>query len=35
MMMPEYRNANAVEAAHRGEEATEEFEHGAAARAIF
>jgi hypothetical protein len=34
MMMPEYRNANAVEAAHRGGEATEAFEQGAAARAI-
>ena len=34
MMMPEYRNANTVAAATRGEEATEAFEHGAAARAV-
>jgi hypothetical protein len=34
MAMPEYRNAHAEEAAKRGEEATEAFEHGAAARAI-
>jgi hypothetical protein len=33
-LMPQYRNANAIEAAHRGEEANEAFEHGAAARAI-
>ena len=34
MMMPEYRNANAVDAANRGEDATLAFEQGAAARAI-
>ena len=34
MMMPEYRNANAQAAVKRGEEATEAFEQGAAARGV-
>jgi len=34
MMMPEYRNANAQAAVQRGEEATEAFEQGAAARGV-
>ncbi len=33
-MMPEYHNANAEAAVKRGEEATEAFEHGSAARAV-
>jgi len=34
MMMPEYRNAHAVEAVQRGEDANLAFEQGSAARAI-